>query len=115
MADKGKILFFAVLFGIFISLNFASAHLNTITPTPNYINRTANTLINFNITNTGNTNITQVLILLPQGAIFYAGSNGTTNETALFSNTTLGGFVYLNWTNTTSAGFQGNNSFWFNV
>lgn len=115
MADKGEILFFAVLFGIFISLNFASAHLNTITPTPNYINRTVNTLINFNITNTGNTNITQVLILLPQGATFYAGSNGTTNETALFSNTTLGGFVYLNWTNTTSNGFVGNNSFWFNV
>ena len=115
MVDKREILFFAVLFSIFISLNFVSAHLNTIIPTPNYINRTANTLINFNITNTGNTNITQVLILLPQGATFYAGSNGTTNETALFSNTTLGGFVYLNWTNTTSAGFQGNNSFWFNV
>jgi len=114
--NKKFIFLFLGLLLTLVSLSFVSAELfNVHSATPNYINRTVNTVINFTLNNTGVYNITQVIISLPQDATFYAGSNGTdasgTNFTSASTN--------LIWTNTSGAALIENVSetknFWFNA
>ncbi len=105
------------MFVLAVSVNFVSAF-SILSVTPQYVNRTIPTIINFTLNNTDAANITQVNITLPMEARFYLENNGT-SALAGFANGTggIGQSIRLVWTNTTW--LVPNNSqarsFWFNA
>lgn len=108
------------IFIFFSSLNFVSA-LSIKTVTPNVINRSAYTIINFTLNNTDTVNITKITITLPMEAIYSSGSNGTNSISSSFSSSIDGPNTQLIWINTTAGGIMPNaltnetRSFWFNA
>lgn len=90
--------------------------------TPQYINRSNPTIINFTINNTDEVNITRIVFTLPMESRYYLGGNGSgvTLGNATYTNGTAGfaSQITLTWTNTTRWGIIGANetkSFWFNA
>ncbi len=100
MEKKIAILFLFIL-GILFSLNFVlSFTIQSVSP--NYLNRTAPTIINITINNTDLKNITQISFTLPMESIFY-GNNATSASASIFTNTTTPpNLPILTWTNTTT-------------
>ncbi len=127
--DTNFLLCSVVLFLILMNLGFVFGEvLGTETAnysvTPRYLNRTYNTRVNItistvNLSKSVTNNISNVSIILPMQATFYAGSNGNAGTIGgvTFSNSTVGTQTLLVWNNVTH-GLVTNNtnaSFWFNV
>jgi len=113
---RSYFLFGILILLVFVNLSFLSAF--TIqSVTPNYINRTVPTIINFTINNTDGVNITNLVFSLPMKSIYYMG-NGTSASGSNFSNVTSGfpPKMQLNWSSTSVLiPINQTRSFWFNA
>jgi len=126
MKKRGVIFILLALSFILLSLNFVAAvNTNTVLRSPIYINNTLSAQINITVNQStaGNIiNITKVVFIIPSSALYTYSSNETeTFAGALsvnFTNSTVGSFTYLVFTNETADFLIANRSnatFLFNI